>query len=102
VRHCRIGRESTILIEYKRSAGHPPRGALATYAPDTKMDGEVYMIKKTPQDLYQMEKKRAERDRSATHAALMKDAKAAFDQLIEDGKAARKGGRPKGSKTRKD
>jgi hypothetical protein len=32
----------------------------------------------------------------------MKEAKAAFDQMIEDGKAARKGGRPKGSKTRKD
>jgi len=58
--------------------------------------------KKTPQALYQMEKKRSERDRSATHAALMKDAKETFDQLIEDGKAARKGGRPKGSKTRKD
>ncbi len=60
------------------------------------------MVKQTPQALYQTEKKRAERDRSAAHAALMKDAKAAFDQMIEDGKAARKGGRPKGSKTRKD
>ena len=57
---------------------------------------------KTPQAIYQAEKKRSERDRCASHAALMKDAKAAFDQMIEDGKAARKGGRPKGSKTRKD
>jgi hypothetical protein len=57
---------------------------------------------KTPQAIYQAEKKRSERDRRTAHAALMKDAKAAFDQMIEDGKAARKGGRPKGSKTRKD
>ena len=57
---------------------------------------------KTPQVLYQTEKKRAEKERRANHAALMKEAKAAFDQMIEDGKAARKGGRPKGSKTRKD
>jgi hypothetical protein len=57
---------------------------------------------KTPQAVYQLEKKRSEKERSSTHAALMKDAKAAFDQMIEDGKAARKGGRPKGSKTRKD
>ncbi len=57
---------------------------------------------KTPQAIYQHEKKRAEKERRASHAALMKDAKAAFDQMIEDGKAARKGGRPKGSKTRKD
>jgi len=57
---------------------------------------------KTPQALYQTEKKRAEKERRAAHAALMKEAKAAFDQMIEDGKAARKGGRPKGSKTRKD
>lgn len=57
---------------------------------------------KSPQALYQTEKKRAEKDRRASHAALMKEAKAAFDQMIEDGKAARKGGRPKGSKTRKD
>ena len=57
---------------------------------------------KTPQAIYQMEKKRSEKERRANHAALMKDAKAAFDQMIEDGKAARKGGRPKGSKTRKD
>ena len=57
---------------------------------------------KTPQAVYQLEKKRSERERRASHAALMKDAKAAFDQMIEDGKAARKGGRPKGSKTRKD
>jgi len=57
---------------------------------------------KSPQALYQTEKKRAEKERRASHAALMKEAKAAFDQMIEDGKAARKGGRPKGSKTRKD
>ena len=46
---------------------------------------------KTPQAIYQFEKKRAEKERRANHAALMKDAKAAFDQMIEDGKAARKG-----------
>ena len=57
---------------------------------------------KSPQALYQTEKKRAEKERRASHAALMKEAKAAFDQMSEDGKAARKGGRPKGSKTRKD
>ena len=57
---------------------------------------------KSPQALYQTEKKRAEKERRASHAALMKEAKAAFDQMIEDGKAARKGGRPKGSTTRKD
>jgi hypothetical protein len=57
---------------------------------------------KTPQALYQMEKKRAEKERRANHAALMKEAKDAFDQMLEDSKAARKGGRPKGSKTRKD
>ena len=57
---------------------------------------------KTPQAIYQAEKKRSERDRRASHAALMKDAKPAFDQMIEDGRAARKGGRPKGSKTRRD
>jgi len=57
---------------------------------------------KTPQAIYQHEKKRSEKERSAAHDALLKDAKAAFDQIIEDGKAARKGGRPKGSKTRKD
>ncbi len=57
---------------------------------------------KTPQALYQTEKKRSEKERRASHSALMKEAKAAFDQMIEDGKAARKGGRPKGSKTRKD
>ena len=49
---------------------------------------------KTPQAIYQAEKKRAEKERRASHAALMKDAKAAFDQMIEDGKAARQGGRP--------
>jgi hypothetical protein len=32
----------------------------------------------------------------------MKEAKAAFEQMLEDGRQARKGGRPKGSKTRKD
>jgi len=57
---------------------------------------------KTPQAIYQFEKKRSEKERSAAHDALLKDAKDAFDQMIEDGKAARKGGRPKGSKTRKD
>jgi hypothetical protein len=60
------------------------------------------MKTKTPQAIYQQEKKRSQKDRSAAHAALLKDAKAAFDQMIEDSKAARKGGRPKGSKTRKD
>ncbi len=66
--------------------------------------GEAWMKTKTktPQALYQHEKKRSEKERSAAHNALLKDAKAAFDQMIEDGKAARKGGRPKGSKTRKD
>lgn len=57
---------------------------------------------KSPQAIYQHEKKRSEKERRDAHAALMKEAKAAFDQMIEDGKAARKGGRPKGSKTKKD
>jgi hypothetical protein len=57
---------------------------------------------KTPQAIYQYEKKRSEKERRAVHNDLLKDAKKAFDQMIEDGRAARKGGRPKGSKTRKD
>ena len=57
---------------------------------------------KTPQAIYQMEKKRSEKERRAAHNDLLRDAKRAFDQMIEDGRAARKGGRPKGSKTRKD
>jgi hypothetical protein len=52
--------------------------------------------------IYQQEKKRSEKERRAAHNDLLKDAKKAFDQMIEDGRAARKGGRPKGSKTRKD
>ena len=70
--------------------------------PKTKTAQTKAPAAKTPQALYQMEKKRAEKERRASHAALMKDAKAAFDQMLEDSKAARKGGRPKGSKTRKD
>ncbi len=57
---------------------------------------------KTPQAIYQHEKKRSEKERRAVHNDLLNDAKKAFDQMIEDGRAARKGGRPKGSKTRKD
>ncbi len=57
---------------------------------------------KTPQAIYQQEKKRSEKERRAVHNDLLNDAKKAFDQMIEDGRAARKGGRPKGSKTRKD
>ena len=56
----------------------------------------------TPQAIYQHEKKRSERERNSVHAALMKAAKAAFEQMLEDGRQARKGGRPKGSKTKKD
>lgn len=70
--------------------------------PKTKTPQAKAPPAKTPQALYQLEKKRAEKERRASHAAIMKDAKAAFDQMIEDSKAARKGGRPKGSKTRKD
>ncbi len=58
--------------------------------------------KKTPQAIYRLEKKRSERERRSAHAGLMKEAKAAFEQMLEDGRQARKGGRPKGSKTRKD
>jgi len=57
---------------------------------------------KTPQAINQLEKKRSEKERRAVHNDLLKDAKKAFDQMIEDGRAARKGGRPKGSKTRRD
>lgn len=57
---------------------------------------------KTPQAIYQQEKKRSEKERRSAHNDLLRDAKRAFDQMIEDGRAARKGGRPKGSKTRKD
>jgi len=59
-------------------------------------------VAKTPQAIYQMEKKRSEKERREVHNDLLRDAKRAFDQMIEDGRAARKGGRPKGSKTRKD
>jgi len=56
--------------------------------------------KKTPAT-YHQEKKSSEQRRGAKHDALMKDAKAAFDQMIEAAKAARTGGRPKGSKSKK-
>ncbi len=58
------------------------------------------MTTKISQSTYALEKKRAMARRNVTHEALMSDAKAAFDQMIENGKAARKAGRPKGSKTK--
>jgi len=51
--------------------------------------------------IYHHEKKRANEKRGAKHEALMKDAQAVFDRMMEDAKAARKGGRPKGSTSKK-
>ena len=49
----------------------------------------------SPQATYQAEKAKAGRERARAHDEAMADAKRAFDQLMEDGRAARKGGRPK-------
>ena len=38
--------------------------------------------KKTPQAIYRLEKKRSERERRSAHAGLMKEAKAAFEQML--------------------
>ncbi|MFL5575488.1 MAG: hypothetical protein ACJ79S_05920 [Gemmatimonadaceae bacterium] len=51
------------------------------------------MKRKTPEATYRAEKEK--RARPASHEELMAEAKAAFDQFLADGKAARKGGRPK-------
>ncbi|HEX5829420.1 MAG TPA: hypothetical protein VFY16_00475, partial [Gemmatimonadaceae bacterium] len=55
---------------------------------------------RSPQAMYRAEKERAQRERSLNHAELMAEAQRAFDKMMEDGKAARKGGRPKGSTNR--
>ena len=52
---------------------------------------------KSPQAMYRAEKERALRERSLNHSELMAEAQRAFTKMMEDGKAARKGGRPKGS-----
>ena len=49
--------------------------------------------------LYRAEKERVARERTSTHTRLLAEAKAAFEKLIAEGQAARKGGRPKGSIT---
>jgi len=51
------------------------------------------MKRKSPEATYRAEKEK--RVRPASHEQLMAEAKAAFDQFLADGKAARKGGRPK-------
>jgi hypothetical protein len=56
----------------------------------------------TPQATYQAEKAKAGRERARAHDEAMADAKRAFDQLMEDGRAARKGGRPKKVKPTED
>jgi hypothetical protein len=53
------------------------------------------MKRKSPEATYRAEKEK--RNRPAPHDQLMKEAKEAFDQFLADGKAARKGGRPKRS-----
>lgn len=58
------------------------------------------MKTKGSQSAYALEKKRAQARQRLAHEALMSDAKAAFDELIERGRAARHAGRPKGSGTR--
>ena len=56
----------------------------------------------TPQATYQAEKAKAGRERARAHDEAMADAKRAFDQLMEDGRAARKGGRPKKVKPKEE
>ena len=56
----------------------------------------------SPQATYQAEKAKAGRERARAHDEAMADAKRAFDQLMEDGRAARKGGRPKKVKPTED
>jgi hypothetical protein len=57
------------------------------------------MKRKTPEATYRAEKEK--RARPASHDELMAEAKAAFDQFLADGKAARKGGRPKRAAVKK-
>jgi hypothetical protein len=57
------------------------------------------MKRKTPEATYRAEKEK--RARPASHEELMAEAKAAFDQFLADGKAARKGGRPKRAAAKK-
>ena len=49
--------------------------------------------RKSPEATYRAEK--AKRDRPQSHDQLMSEAKAQFEQFLADGRAARKGGRPK-------
>ena len=58
------------------------------------------MTKLSPQATYRAEKEKARRERDVPHKQLMAEAHAAFDQLMADGRAARKGGRPKREKVR--
>ena len=51
------------------------------------------MKRKSPEATYRAEK--AKRDRPQSHDQLMSEAKAQFEQFLADGRAARKGGRPK-------
>lgn len=53
------------------------------------------MHQPSPEDLYRAEKEKARRERNASHDGLMAEAQRAFDQRLEEGRAARKGGRPK-------
>lgn len=48
-----------------------------------------------PEDLFRVEKERAQTVRNSQHARLLAEAKAAFDKLMAEGQAARKSGRPR-------
>ncbi|HVE79815.1 MAG TPA: hypothetical protein VNA89_13180 [Gemmatimonadaceae bacterium] len=58
------------------------------------------MKRKTPQAIYQAEKERARRERRTPHARLMAEARREYERLLAQNEAARKGGRPKKSKSR--
>ena len=47
---------------------------------------------RSPEDIYRAEKEKARRERTASHDGLMAEAQRAFDQRLEEGRAARKGG----------
>jgi hypothetical protein len=54
------------------------------------------MKRESGQATYRAEK--AKRGPNVPHDELMADAKAAFDRMMDEGRAARKGGRPKKAK----
>jgi hypothetical protein len=52
-------------------------------------------MKHKPEDVFRLEKERAQTSRNSQHARLLAEAKAAFDKLMAEGQAARKSGRPR-------